>query len=321
MNTNSNLFQEISEDMINKIFANKLKESVIWKTGLLDGGMFNTTYYVEYGSEHKRAVLRVGPVNRHLLVGYEENLMNAETYVYSICQQIGIPCSKVLCCDTSRKIIDRDFMIVEFIPSIAMSKANLPEKKRQELYFKMGEYLSKLHQVTGNNFGFVSRVCARKEFDTWSEALIYEIKDISNCLVNLKGMQAEEAEVLISRFYQNREILDEIKVPHLLHTDLWEGNVLLDVETMEIVAIIDCDRAIFGDTDFEFSSPWMQVPSLREGYGIKLKENFSENRSKRQKLYQMFYCLLDSYVGYGEYNDRELYENNMRKLRHFLKSK
>lgn len=54
MNTRSNLFQKLSEDM------------------------------------------RVSPVNRHLLVGYEENLMNAETYVYSICQQIGIPCSKVL---------------------------------------------------------------------------------------------------------------------------------------------------------------------------------------------------------------------------------
>ncbi len=54
MNTKSNLFQELSEDM------------------------------------------RVSSVNRHLLVSYEAKLMNAETYVYSICQQIGIPCSKVL---------------------------------------------------------------------------------------------------------------------------------------------------------------------------------------------------------------------------------
>lgn len=180
MNKQSNLFQEISTEIIRDIFVNTLQEEIIWETALLDGGLFNTTYIVEYSSSHKKAVLRLGPVNRHLLMGFEENLMNAEVYTYSICQTIGIPCSKVLACDTSKKIIDRDFMIVEYIPSVVMSKAEL----------------------------------------------------------------IEETQTLRHQFYKSRELLDEIRTPHLLHTDLWEGNVLLDRDTLEIAAIIDSDRAM-----------------------------------------------------------------------------
>lgn len=111
---------------------------------------------MEYGTAHKKAVLRLGPVNRLLIMGFEENLMKVEVYVYSVCKRIGIPCSNVLSCDTSKSVIDRDFMIVEFIPSIVMAKADLTEEKRKKLYFQMGQYLSKLHQITGTGFGFVS---------------------------------------------------------------------------------------------------------------------------------------------------------------------
>ena len=43
---------------------------------LLSGGLFNTTYRLE--TVTKTAILRLGPVNRHLLLPYERNLMAAE---------------------------------------------------------------------------------------------------------------------------------------------------------------------------------------------------------------------------------------------------
>lgn len=143
-NRQSNLFQEVSTETIRAIFEHELQENKIWEARLLDGGMFNTTYYVEYGTVHKKAVLRLGPVNRHLVAGFEENLMNAEVYTYSVCRKVGIPCSHVLGCDTSKKVIDRDFMIVEYIPSVAMVNLDLPEEKRQELYFQMERDLSRV---------------------------------------------------------------------------------------------------------------------------------------------------------------------------------
>lgn len=247
--------------------------------------------------------------------------MKAEVYVYSVCKDIGIPCSNVLSCDTSKRVIDRDFMIVEFIPSVVMAKAELTDERRQRIYFQMGQYLSKLHQVTGNGFGFVSRICAGKTFDKWSDALIYEVQDLSGRLVALDGLRAEEAERLLLKYDQNKDLLDEITKSHLLHTDLWEGNVLLDQETLEIAAIIDSDRAVFGDADFEFASSWMQNPALKEGYGSIMQESLRPERTKRRQLYQMFFSLLDAYVGYVEYNNPELYQSNRRRLLELLAEK
>lgn len=318
MNFQSSLFQEVSIDTIRDIFEQALGEKKIWKAELLDGGMFNTTYFVEYGDSRK-AVLRLGPVNRPLIMGFEENLMEAEKYVYTCCKKIEIPCSNILACDTSKQIVDRDFMIVEYIPSVVMVKAELTEKKRNSLYLQMGQYLAKLHQVNGNGFGFLSRICAGKSFEKWSDALIYEVEDIAGRLVRLEGLSAADAEKIRLKFEENRELLDKIKIPQLLHTDLWEGNVLLDEETMEIAAIIDSDRAVFGDIDFEFASPWMQNPSLCEGYGGVMQEALTPDRIKRRELYQIFFCLLEAYVGYGEYNNLELYEERKRELLELMK--
>lgn len=172
-NRQSNLFQEVSTETIRTIFEHEMKESKIWETRLLDGGMFNTTYYVEYGPAHKKAVLRLGPVNRHLVAGFEENLMNAEVYTYSVCRKIGIPCSRVLGCDTSKEVIDRDFMIVEYIPSVAMVNLDLPEEKRQELYFQMGRYLAKLHQVNGDN----ASIFVNKELQRVTRGALDDLSD------------------------------------------------------------------------------------------------------------------------------------------------
>lgn len=173
----------------------------------------------------KEAVLRLGPVNRHRIMGFEENLMKAEEYVYSVCREIDIPCSRVLVCDTSKKILDRDFMIVEYIPSVVMSNAEIEGRKKDKLYYQLGEKLYRLHQVTGESFGFVSRIQGGKSFKKWSDALIFEAEDISEKMRKAGGLSREEEADIRSVFSQNRDLLDEIRTPHLLHTDLWEGNV------------------------------------------------------------------------------------------------
>lgn len=318
MNRESNLFQEVSVETIRNLFEHTLHENTIWETRLLDGGMFNTTYYVEYGAAHKKAVLRLGPVNDHLVAGFEKNLMNAEVYTYSVCEKVGIPCSKVLCCDTSKTLIGRDFMVVEYIPSVSMLQMDLPSEKRRELYVQMGRYLRTLHQVTGNSFGFVSRVCAGKTFARWSEALLFEVQDMAQRLAAAGGMHSTEADTLLSVFRRNRELLDEIKAPHLLHTDLWVGNVLLDEKTLKILAIIDSDRAIFGDVDFEFASPWMEEPALWKGYGFVPEPHTESKRGTRILLYRMFYYLLEAYVGYCEYNNPDLYKTRKKQLMELL---
>lgn len=112
--------------------------------------------------------------------------------------------------------------------------------------------------------------------------------------------------------------LDEIVTLRLIHTDLREGNILLYKKKKEqIVAIIDSDRAIFGDPDYDLSCLWLINDVFLTGYKIEEnvfhKEEFSSiKRKTRRKIYNIIYHFLEAYVGLSEYNNQESYENNLR---------
>ena len=88
--------------------------------------------------------------------------------------------------------------------------------------------------------------------------------------------------------------------------------MLLDGGTHAILAVIDGDRAIFGDPDFEFASPWGQVPPLREGYGFEPVRD--GHRERRMRLYLAFYLALEAHVGLSEYNNPDLFRDRKRQL-------
>lgn len=312
MNRGSFLFREEPHDVIARIFSRSLGVEGGVSARLLDGGMFNTTYLVEYGTPPQWAVLRLGPVERQRLLGFERGLMRAEERVCAVCRSLDLPCSRVLAVDCSRALVDRDYMIVDYIPSVPMCDAGLGRGEKERLYHELGRWLRRLHSVRGEGFGFVSRQLEGLSFPRWSEALSFEIADFTARLESAGGLTAAEGARVRGIYAQNAALFDEISEPRLLHTDMWEGNVLLDGGTHAILAVIDGDRAIFGDPDFEFASPWGQVPPLREGYGFEPVRD--ERREQRMRLYLAFYLALEAHVGLSEYNNPDLFRDRKRQL-------
>lgn len=312
MNRGSFLFREEPHDVIARIFSRSLGVEGGVSARLLDGGMFNTTYLVGCGSPERLFVLRLGPVERQRLLGFEGNLMRAEEYVCSVCRSLDLPCSRVLAVDCSRALVDRDYMIVDYIPSVPMCEAGLGRGEKERLYHELGRWLRRLHSVRGEGFGFVSRQLEGLSFPRWSEALNCEIADFTARLESAGGLTAAEGARVRGIYAQNAALFDEISEPRLLHTDIWEGNVLLDGGTHAILAVIDGDRAIFGDPDFEFASPWGQVPPLREGYGFEPVRD--GHRERRMRLYLAFYLALEAHVGLSEYNNPGLFRDRKRQL-------
>ena len=104
----------------------------------------------------------------------------------------------------------------------------------------------------------------------------------------------------------------------MLHTDLWEGNVLLDRDTHAILALIGGDRAVYGDPDFKFARSWMDVPALPAGYGIAPAADISPDRRKRQALYRLYFALLEAYTPFEKYGDRSPYDNSTSHIKSLL---
>lgn len=318
MNKQSNLYKEISAEQIQLIYEKTMNVTEPLEAVLMSGGLFNTTYRVRCKTCNLDTVLRLGPVNRHLVVRFEENLMEAENYVYQLYQKENIACSQVLACDTSKKWVDRDFMIVKYIPSIVMCDAKLTEEEKIPIYEEIGRLAKRMHGIKNNRFGRVSEILSGLSFSRWSEYLLSEMDNICSCLIRDKGIEiqlARRAEGVVKKY---EAWLDEITTPRLVHTDLWEGNILLEPsDKSRIAAVIDADRAVFGDPDYELSCPWLTNPGFLRGYGEEENSFFeesynSEKRAARRKLYVLIFRLLEGYIGLSEYNNRELYENSLK---------
>ena len=301
---NSSLYLECSKKELADIVSETL-QTEICAARLLTGGLFNTTYLVETEA-YEKVVLRLGPVNRHLLMPFEHRLMEAEEYVYSLCAKQGVPVSEILAIDVTKKMIDRDFMIVRYIPSRPMNEMVLSPQDKARICYDIGTATAKMHSITAPRFGRIVDVKEAGGFLSWSGALLHELNEWER--VGHPAALFTEAEYdLIRRLFEWAvPFLDQIKEPHLVHTDLWLGNILIQtVGELQFAAIIDADRAIWGDPDFEFSSiRWTYTEkSFWDGYGPAPSQEY-ENQI-RMGIYNLLNKLWNTYVYLCEYNQPE----------------
>ena len=299
------IYQELSKTELNELVSAALQTRLL-SAHLLKGGLFNTTYMVET-EKYGRSVLRIGPVNRHLLMPFEHHLMAAEEYVYTLCAQQNIPVSDVLKVDLSKTIIDRDFMFVRYIPSRPMSEENLTPQERAGIFYDVGAAAAKMHSITAPRFGRVLDVKNGKGFQRWSEALLYELTMWEEVGIPASIFTSEEHKQIRTLYRKAAPYLDEITSPRLVHTDLWPGNILIDDsgDIPRFAAIIDADRAIFGDPAFEFSSiQWTYgEESFWKGYGSPLPGEPAD--LIRRCVYTHFNRLMNAYAYLIEYNQPE----------------
>ena len=301
----SSLYCELTSKELSDIMQSALRTSID-SARLLTGGLFNTTYLVDT-TDGNRVVLRAGPVNRHLLMPFEHRLMETEEHVYRLCSAQQSPVSQVLAIDTSKKRIDRDIMIVRYIPSKPMNETNLDKSDKVRISRDIGEAVAKMHRITAQRFGRITDVTAGGGFSHWSECLKDELRQWEKVAVPT-GLYSETEHLKIRTIFDRATpLLDEIHIPCLIHTDLWAGNLLISNRPPhpEFAAIIDADRALWGDPDFEFSSiQWMlEYDTFWEGYGRRLSQDVTHRT--RRDVYHLLFCLWNSYVYWQEYNNLE----------------
>lgn len=302
MNRASSIYREISLQELTHLMESHFGPQPGLQAHLLKGGLFNTTYLISLTSPKSEVVVRLGPVNRHLLMPFERNLMAAEAHVYQLCEQHGVPTSKVLILDTSRTLIDRDFMVVERIPGAAISELPLEETEKRELFRQMGKAARGMHDITGKKFGRVSQILEGGGFDSWKDAMLGEIACWKQVAKPFNLYSDSEFARIDATFARHAHLFDDVDRPRLAHTDLWAGNALAVKRDgkYELAAIIDADRAMFGDINFDFVRTG---DAFIEGYGVPL--DMSESAVIRRKLYLLLYHLLDGYVWIHQYNNPE----------------
>ena len=105
-------------------------------------------------------------------------------------------------------------------------------------------------------------------FARWRNFTLENLKSMLDLYPDLldKTSRNTVTDAIEETFLHHSAVLDAITVPHLIHGDLWYGNILVDRER-NLAAMIDGDRALFGDPEFELATGWMISDSFLEGYG------------------------------------------------------
>ena len=305
--TPSKIFKELTKAEISEVVKNLCgNHTKILDCVLLKGGVFNTTYLVRTNRDRNGMVLRVAPVNRHLLYDFEKSMMSAEPLFYQVLQAKGIPTSEVMHYDNTYEVINREYIIFKYIQSVPMNDRRVPENAKPSLYQRLGEIIGSLHEIQDEKFGWKRPNGELRMYDTWGAFLQRFAQEIADKSAAYGLFSADE----LTRFTDvfSDRVFDLIKPARMVHADLWEGNVLVCEEAGDwrIAALIDVDKAIFGDPDLEFAYPTDLNDDFLQGYGPRTSH--SPETMLRRNAYRVLESFMYTYIWYAQFADLEKFE-------------
>ncbi|WP_199443240.1 phosphotransferase family protein [Umezawaea beigongshangensis] len=206
----------------------------------LTGGMFNASYLLTT-DDGTRTVLKVGPPPDVPLMRYEGGLMDTETRIYRVLRDAdGVPVPSVLHAEDG-------LLLLTALRGTPWwdARERLTDEHRALLRRDLGGVLASLHRVRGEFFGYPRRetgLCA----STWREAFTGMVDALLEDARRFGVALEPGVDDVLAR---HADVLDEVTEPALVHFDLWEGNVFLDLsgDRPRIEAVIDHERAFWGD--------------------------------------------------------------------------
>jgi aminoglycoside phosphotransferase (APT) family kinase protein len=123
---------------------------------------------------------------------------------------------------------------------------------RHRLRRELGGIVAGLHAMTGSEFGYPAWPLTASWRTAFSSMLDTILAEADQYGVTLPLPTSE----IRRRAARHESVLDDVTTPVLVHFDLWDGNILIDLAngTPRIGGLIDAERAFWGDPLADFVS-------------------------------------------------------------------
>ncbi|MCO6010995.1 phosphotransferase [Actinoallomurus purpureus] len=226
-----------------------LGAGVIASTELTDG--FANAVWRLALDDGREVVLKISPPPDLEQLSYERHLLRTEAEAYGLAAAAGVPVPPLLAAVFDEPVLGGDCLLLGALDGVSWNtvKPDGEDSLRREL----GRHLARLHTVTGEVFGYPH---AGITGGTWREAYLAMVGALLADVERYPTPLPLPVEKLRAVLTAASPVLDEVVTPHLVHFDVWPGNVFLDLTTTpRIQAIIDHERAFWGDPLAEFVTP------------------------------------------------------------------
>ena len=109
MYTASKIYKDVSKEEAQTIISHHFPGAKIVEYTPVGGGLFNTTYKVVTDKLSQALVLRVRQSTMGCFCPTGDTLADAEAHINQLLTEAGIPTPKLVACDTTKTVIDRDY--------------------------------------------------------------------------------------------------------------------------------------------------------------------------------------------------------------------
>jgi 5-methylthioribose kinase len=285
----------------------------------LKEGYFNVAYCIKL-EDGKEVILKIAPPGDVEIMSYEKNIMRTEVETMKLVKEktdVPVPC--VYYYDDTKTICSAEYFFMEKIEGInyISIKEKLSENEISEIENQLGHYNKAINEITGEYFGYDGQ--KEKQGSSWKTVFVGLVNDLlkdgEKKNVDI-GLPYEKVIGVVDKF---SNYLENIITPHLVHWDLWDGNIF--VKNGKITGIIDFERAIWADPLIEhyFKEVDKTSDAFMKGYG---KSSFSDEEIIKRVLYNIHLylimtieCAYRNYENDGQYNwAKEMLEKESNRI-------
>jgi len=223
----------------------------------LAGGTFNAVYLVRR-ADGGGLVVKLAPDQAGPLLRYERGILATEAMYYqAAARQAGVTVPSVIDVDAGSGVVPGGYLVMSECAGRPWHDLSpvLASQDRDELRAELGRQMAVLHTITGAGFGYPSSAVGPLR-PAWPAAFLDMVDavlaDATRYAVTLPRPAAETRDL----FQAMAPVLEQVRAPVLVHFDLWDGNILVDLDgaAPRIGALIDAERAFWGDPLADFVS-------------------------------------------------------------------
>jgi Ser/Thr protein kinase RdoA (MazF antagonist) len=230
-------------------------DSPLTGQSLLTGGTFNSVYQLSF-ADRPGVVLKLSPDPRGAVMTYERGIVKTEALFYAMAQdRAALPVPTVIAVlDVDLDLGGGQALLVTELPGVPWFGSGVSGAMRGPLRAELGRLMASMHAVMGPAFGYPSESTGALS-GRWFEAFAAMLDAVLDDADRYQAVLPVDPRRVRRALNACVDDLDAVLVPSLVHFDLWDGNVLIDLDgPPRISGLIDGERAMWGDPVMDFAS-------------------------------------------------------------------